>query len=100
VKRLDLLQRRINATERNFHRSLKALQTLPSPEPDPQPTDAEPTSENLALFPQSTPKPPQTPEGAASSSTSPASLTSSASSVSTGAAPPEDTSCVTSVTKE
>jgi hypothetical protein len=61
VKRLDLLQRRINATERNFHRSLKALQTLPSPEPDPQPTDPEPTSENLALFPRSISEPPQTP---------------------------------------
>src|SRR5215469_6062248 len=31
MKRFDILQRRINATERNFHRSLKALQTLPAP---------------------------------------------------------------------
>src|ERR1035438_8099855 len=42
--RLDHLQRRINAAERNFHRSLKALQDLdpepaqtPAPLPEPRP---------------------------------------------------------------
>jgi hypothetical protein len=60
VKRLDLLQRRINSTERNYHRSLKALQTLPASGPGPQPLDPEPISGNLASFPQPTPEPPQT----------------------------------------
>ena len=88
-KRLDLLQRRINATERNFHRSLKALQTLEAPpelasfpqkvlseplrppsavsalktEPDPrpEPEQSKPTSEKLASFPQNS----KTPSGEA-----------------------------------
>lgn len=76
VKRLDLLQRRINSTERNYHRSLKVLQSIePPPElgsfpqnlplredsapphlgvestPGPPP-QSEPTSEKLASFPQ------------------------------------------------
>ncbi len=67
--KLDLLQRRINATERNYHRSLKALQSLqpaadpepeiapeapPQPEPEPtpaQPADTKPASGKLASFP-------------------------------------------------
>ena len=66
MKRLDMLQRRITATERNFHRTLKALQTLPVPEPGPQLRNPTPTSENLASFPPPTPNPQLTPEQAAS----------------------------------
>ena len=59
--RLDQLQRRINATERNFHRSLKTLRELnpepaqtPSALPEPrQPIALKPTSARLASFPQS-----------------------------------------------
>jgi hypothetical protein len=51
-KKFDHLQRRINATERNYHRSLKALQALEPPPEPAQPEDPKPTSTNLASFPQ------------------------------------------------
>ncbi len=63
-KKFDHLQRRINATERNYHRSLKALQALHPPlEPEraedlkpvaapSQPEEPKPTSTKLASFPQ------------------------------------------------
>jgi hypothetical protein len=78
--RLDLLQRRINATERNYHRSLKALQSLeplpelasfpqevlsetqrppsavsalePQPDPRSEPQQSKATFQKLASFPQ------------------------------------------------
>src|SRR6185437_16107478 len=55
LKKFDHLQRRINQTERNYHRSLKALQELEAlqtpPEPA-QPADPKPTSTKLASFPE------------------------------------------------
>ena len=35
LRKFDVLQKRINATERNYHRTLKALQNLPSSAPIP-----------------------------------------------------------------
>lgn len=49
---LEMLQRRISATERNYHRSLKALQALEPPPAALQPEESKPTSEKLASFPQ------------------------------------------------
>ena len=54
IKTLDFIQRRMNAAERNFHRSLKALHELESLQPPPAEPVAEPaTSGKLASFPQS-----------------------------------------------
>lgn len=76
--RLDQIQRRINATERNYHRSLKALQTLEPRPQDPQAvlressaagdplgqlrdesetSQSKTTSEKLASFPTTSPNP-------------------------------------------
>ena len=60
VSRLDQLQRRINAAERNFHRSLKALREIapepaetPAPLPAPrQPIEPKTPSPKLASFPE------------------------------------------------
>ncbi len=55
LKKFDHVQMRINQTERNYHRSLKALQELEALEtpPEPaQPADSKPTSDKLALFPE------------------------------------------------
>jgi hypothetical protein len=54
---LDMLQRRINSAERNYHRSLKALQNLEPPPAPPQPIETETTSQKLASFPQTQKKP-------------------------------------------
>ena len=51
LKALELLQRRINAAERNFHRSLQALRQLESLAPR-QASEFTTTSENLASFPE------------------------------------------------
>ncbi len=54
-QKFDHIQRRINQTERNYHRSLKALQELEALQPPPepaQPADPKPTSDKLASFPQ------------------------------------------------
>src|SRR6185437_8630502 len=59
----EAIQRRINATERNYHRSLKALQALPSPPEEPvQPEESKPTSAKLASFPENHPGPDPGPE--------------------------------------
>ena len=50
--RFDLLQRRINATERNYHRSLKALLALEPLQSQPETTESTTTFEELASFPQ------------------------------------------------
>ncbi len=54
-KKFDHVQRRINQTERNYHRSLKALHELEALQPPPepaQPADSKTTSDKLALFPE------------------------------------------------
>ena len=57
-KKFDHIQRRINATERNYHRSLKALQALePPPEEPAQPEEPKPTSGKLASYPENHPEP-------------------------------------------
>lgn len=51
-QKFDHIQRRINQTERNYHRSLQALQALqPAPEPI-QPAESTPPTPKLAPFPQ------------------------------------------------
>ena len=55
LKKFDHLQRRINQTERNYHRALKALQELEALQPPPgpaQPEEPKPASTKLASFPQ------------------------------------------------
>ncbi len=63
LKKLDHLQRRINQTERNYHRSLNALQALqPPPEEPAQPEEPKPASAKLASFPESYPEPEPEPQ--------------------------------------
>ena len=43
-RQLEAIQRRINAVNRNYHRDLKALQSLPQPESEPAAQPAQPTA--------------------------------------------------------